>query len=190
VKLTLPSFGFLSQQGHPVHYWPGSNILQANAGGDDADYFDSLCATEPDALKDIILTRLNELFDIYSDEEITLEDDIVCTWWSASDSFRGAWFQYGETATLADYQRLFERQGNLLFSGEANCRRYYGFYHGALLAGWRDANIVLDEINALYNDGPCNGGPCNVAHEERCEALPENNGNAVPRSRRFRGGGN
>jgi len=154
--------------------------MQANAGGDAADYFDFLCLYYPDVLKRIILARLDKMYDDFN-EDMLLE--FACTRWSQSESFRGAWFQFGPRATPGDYEELFKRQGNLFFSGEAVCRRYYGFYHGALLAGWRDANIVLELINAsgLYDT------PFEVVHEDRCEALPENNGNAVPRSRRFRG---
>ena len=175
-------------QGHPTKYWPDSNILQANAGGDAADYFDELCQTDRDTLKSIILNRLNDMYPgTVVDDSMLLEFE--CTWWSQSQNFRGAWFQFGPEATPDDYDTLFERQGNLFFSGESACRRYYGFYHGALIAAWRDANIILDEANNSVLWGPPSGKPYKVTPEDRCEALPPNNGNAVPRSRVYRNGG-
>lgn len=171
--------------------------MQANAGGDAADEFDRLCKDDPDKLQNIIIDRLDRMYNIDSADML---EEFTCTSWSQDESFRGAWFQYGSMATPKDYGKLFERQGNLLFSGEAVCRLYYGFYHGAMLAAWRDANIVLEEINA--KDQPNPRYPVN--HETRCDATPPggkpnkrpnggkpNNrptgGKPNNRSRRFRG---
>jgi hypothetical protein len=171
-----PTTTTTTMKGHPNNYWPGSNILQANAGGDSAIFFDKLCFEDQSKLTKIILKRLNSMYpgvNLVNDDIL----DFACTRWGASESFFGAWFQFGPHATPDDYEELHKRRGNLLFSGESSCRRYYGFGHGALLAGWRDANIVLGELPGGYDAVP----------ENRCEALPENQGNTVPRSRRFRG---
>jgi len=116
-------------------------------------------------------------------ENIELEPgtEIKCSFFSADSRFGGAWIQFGPDATPSDYEELFAPQGNLLFSGSGSCRRYYGFGHGALLAGWRDGNKILEMINETYDTA------YPVTLETRCEDLPSNNGNSVPRSKRFRG---
>ena len=131
--------------------------------------FDILCKTDKAELKDIILGRLNLMFGNITEDDLE-ETDIVCTRWSQMKNFGGAWFQFGPDATPADYNDLFQDQGNLIFSGEASCRRYFGFGHGALIAGWRDANLCLQRINDRIGANY----PVNV--EERCEELPVNNG--------------
>lgn len=144
--------------------------MQANTGGSDAVKFDELCYNgNKEGLKEILLDRLSAMFGIENIEDKLAPEEIKCTRWSQEDLFRGAWFQFGPFATPANYTALFENQGNLIFSGEAVCRRFYGFVHGALLAGWRDSNRVLALMNAEGEDY--------VVHPEtRCEMLPSNNG--------------
>jgi polyamine oxidase len=186
--LDEPVFGFRPYDtGHPVRYWPGSNILQINTGGDEAKYFDELCLHNPEKLKEIIMKRLKS---IYAEESIEIMDDpddsFVCTWWSQDPLTGGAWFQYGHTATPADYNQFFKPQGNMFLSGEASCRNYYGFGHGALLAGWRDANKILQSMN---DDS---GTSYKVVPESRCEvgAVFRDRPMKPPSSKYFRTGNN
>jgi len=159
--------------------------VQATTGGSDAVSFDILCEEDREKLKGIILDRLGDMFGIEDIESELAEQDIVCSSWSQLEDFGGAWFQFGPEATPADYEMLVQDQGNLIFSGESSCRRYYGFAHGGLIAGWRDANRVLEMINEDF------GGNYAVRPETRCEMLPSNNGRYGGRWRvgRLRGRG-
>lgn len=176
-------------QGHPVHYFPGTGVLQANAGGDGAIQLDKMCRENQEELKNLLLKRLRKMFPEVDEDALEPVEDIVCTRWSNMQNFGGAWFQFGPDATPADFKALFQDQGNLIFSGEAACRRYYGFAHGAFLTGRRDANRILQKINDL--EGSSTSYEVNL--ETRCEDLPSNNdgmfgGRFRPGKKRQRGG--
>ena len=81
-------------------------------------------------------------------------------------------------STPADFDLLKEPAGNVMFSGEHTCGRFYGFVHGAMLAGARDGQMLLEKLGLPFTP------------ETRCEKAPANQGKKdMPQSKYYKRGG-
>ncbi|EDW79266.1 uncharacterized protein Dwil_GK19151 [Drosophila willistoni] len=124
-------------------------ILQIWIGGEHGRYMETLQEAE-------ILEALQWLFQKFLSFDIPHPQRIVRTQWHSNTNFRGS---YSFRTTFADQlatgpwdleEPLSGLDGNLkvLFAGEATSRNHYSTVHGAIEAGWREAN----RLNDLYLD--------------------------------------
>ena len=148
-----------SNAGKPVLMWHPNphqqqsqeGVLQVTITGKDAKNFVGMDDTQK---KMYMLSRLHEMYP----GKFTLDDvvDTYFTNWVESPISYGAWFEHGPDSSPADYLRLIQPVGNLIIGGEMTCKRYYGYVHGAMVSGERDANRILAKLGRpAYDDRRC-----------------------------------
>ena len=148
-----------SKHGHPVLMWHPNphqqqsqrKVLQVTITGNDAL---NLIKTSNAQIEAYLMGRLTELYP----DKFTLDDvvDTYFTNWAESSVSYGAWFEFSIGSTPADYLRLIQPVGNLIIGGEMTCKRYYGYVHGAMVSGERDANRILAKLGRpAYDDRRC-----------------------------------
>lgn len=74
--------------------------------------------------------------------------DVLISDWKNDPTALGSWENYPVGKDLTGYYEYFTPRNNKLFlSGSGSCLRYWGFMHGAFLAGKRDAEWAIGTMN-------------------------------------------
>ncbi|SPP76970.1 spermine oxidase-like [Drosophila guanche] len=132
---------------HRVSYQP--RLLQAWIAGEHARHMETLPEEK-------VLEGLNWLFRKFLNFDVPQAKRFVRTQWHSNPNFRGS---YSFRTTKADELStgpwdletpVMNDNGHpiLLFAGEASSKTHYSTVHGAVEAGWREAN----RLNDFYQD--------------------------------------
>jgi len=149
---------FFSLDGEKGH--KGSKILSLITSGNRAQDLSKPENQEPEMIYKQFLPVLNTHFKegistCLADEglnrtELTKEDmiDFFIPDWFNDPLVRGCWLSKPNGASAEEHAKFLAkgpRFGNLVFSGEATCKRHTGWVHGGWFSGERSARILLKE---------------------------------------------
>ena len=98
--------------------------------------------------------------------DIPVATDIYVPRWNSDPLFRGSFTNWPSSQVRQEFENIRAPIGNLWFTGEHTSLKYFGYVHGAWLAGLEIGNSV-----AACVKGKCPDMPWHAQIKEGCSAA-------------------